>query len=264
MNDAISAFSINVLLLLNKPLSRFQLSNPYDPFIKRILPKIKSEQITSLQFNTRPLCNNIEPDCLSSLREVTSVSFNHPAYYTQISRYIGCFSNLTRVSLYSDDRLDYEILKSALQQIGQKVKRFEIHCPKLVCTNDDSKKLGGRSTLTTRIEYFLLDVACYSSTSTNHRLKHDQSSSFMPIADLMRKMPNTRRIHIIGKTFDVERCLDEEQWKLVNMCPELEKIIVKVLRETSQDRRFFTRKAVEIQTMLRTTRPTITFQIRFL
>ncbi|CAF3501203.1 unnamed protein product [Rotaria sp. Silwood1] len=72
INDAISAFSIRILFLLQKPQSKFQLSNLYDPFTKIILPKINKEQIISLQLKGSRSYFDVKEDFLSQFREVVS------------------------------------------------------------------------------------------------------------------------------------------------------------------------------------------------
>jgi len=51
LNDAISAFSIDILRLLDNSELNFQLSNPSIPFIKMILQYFKVKQIVSFRLN---------------------------------------------------------------------------------------------------------------------------------------------------------------------------------------------------------------------
>ncbi|CAF3499226.1 unnamed protein product [Rotaria sp. Silwood1] len=137
LNDAISAFSIDILSLLNNFQSKFQLPNPYDPFIKMIFRKIKSEQIVSLEFNTSQLWLETELAFLSNINKVISITLHNSPYSDQINEYIKCFPNLTRLSLYYDDKVNYFIFNEVLIQARQQIRRFEIHCPEIFCTDDD-------------------------------------------------------------------------------------------------------------------------------
>ncbi|CAF4058801.1 unnamed protein product [Rotaria sp. Silwood1] len=231
LNDAISAFSIDILSLLNNYQSKFQLSNPFNPFIKMIFRKIKSEQIVSLAFTTSQLWLDTELTFLSNFNKVTSIILHNSSYTNQISEYINCFPNLTHLSLYYDDKINYYILNEVLIQVRQQIKRFEIHCPEIVYTDDDGiGQLKKRQMVTTRIKYFLLDVGRYPSTSTNSHLQHYKSWFFMPLADLMKKMPNIQHIHIISNKYNIEYFFDDDQWKLVlNRCSQLKKITLQLL-----------------------------------
>ncbi|CAF1501293.1 unnamed protein product, partial [Rotaria sp. Silwood1] len=231
LNDAISAFSIDILSLLNNYQSKFQLSNPFNPFIKMIFRKIKSEQIVSLAFTTSQLWLDTELTFLSNFNKVTSIILHNSSYTNQISEYINCFPNLTHLSLYYDDKINYYILNEVLIQVRQQIKRFEIHCPEIVYTDDDGiDQLKKRQMVTARIKFFLLDVGRYPSTSTNSHLQHYKSWFFMPLADLMKKMPNIQHIHIISNKYNIEYFFDDDQWKLVlNRCSQLKKITLQVL-----------------------------------
>ncbi|CAF5003352.1 unnamed protein product [Rotaria sp. Silwood1] len=191
-----------------------------------ILRKIKSEQIVSLAFNTSQLWLDTELTFLSNFNKVTSIILHNSSYANQVSEYIKCFPDLTHLSLYYDDKINYYILNEVLIQVRQQIKRFEIHCPEIVYTDDDGiGQLKKRQMVTTRIKYFLLDVGRYPSTSTNSHLQHYKSWFFMPLADLMKKMPNIQHIHIISNKYNIEYFFDDDQWKLVlNRCSQLKKI----------------------------------------
>lgn len=266
LNDAISAFSIHIYPLLTENQSEFELSNPCDSFIKIILSKIKSEQIISLQFNTNRLWSKTELTFLSKFKEVRSIKLHNVLQCDQIEQYKGCFPNLTRVCFYYDNKTDYLILSNVANQISSKTRRLEIHYPGIFCTDRASiEEIKKRYWTATKVESFLLNVDYYPSTSTSNRLEERQSGFIIPIADFMKQMPSARDIHIIINDRGIEHFVDDYQWELVvAVCSQLIKIKLQMPRNTCQNQRLLMKKALEIQTILRTKRQTIQYEISFL
>ncbi|CAF4639732.1 unnamed protein product, partial [Rotaria sp. Silwood2] len=93
LNDAISAFLIRILFLLQN----IQWYNPYDPFIKTILPKISKEKMISLQLNEHLMYSHIEEDLLCKFREVVSISLHNLSSTYRIFTYMKMCLNLIRV-----------------------------------------------------------------------------------------------------------------------------------------------------------------------
>ncbi|CAF4421473.1 unnamed protein product, partial [Rotaria sp. Silwood2] len=250
LNDAISAFSIRIFFLLQNTQSKFQLSNPYDPFVKTILPKIKKEQIISLQSSEHRLHLGIEEDLLSKFRDVFSLSLHNLLLSYRMYTY--------------DMEVEYKLFNELLDELKNKIKRFEIHCPGIFGNQTDVDSLKQMNKKMTSIQYFLLDIGHHSLTATNEHLQHNKPFVvFITSIGFISRMPCIRYIHLIIKNYDVEHFLDDDQWKIpVELCSSLQKIILQVLGNTFH-RAWWINEVLEIQTTLRIIRPTINFQIYF-
>lgn len=265
LNDAISTFSIDILSLLNYPHSKFHLSNPCDPFITKILPKIGTKKIVSLQFNPSRLLSKSQLSFLSHFTEVRSVTIHNSPESNAIHEYIQCFPKLICLCLHYDKKGNYSELKGMLHQCEHQIKRLEIHHPGISYTCSDKKRSENEDRTTTNVQCFLLDISHKHLIPTNDCGWHQQSDFIMPLSEFMKKMSHVQYIHVIMNKNDIEPFLDDDPWKrIVNICSGLKKIRLQVLRSTAQDEQFLRRKILEIQTILRNIRQIIKFQINFL
>lgn len=104
LNDAISAFSIDILRLLDNSELNFQLSNPSIPFIKMILKYFKVKQIVSLQLNAIEMWSERN---LSIFQNVISITLLNLPYDNEITYLEKYFPNLTCLSLWYDNEINF-------------------------------------------------------------------------------------------------------------------------------------------------------------
>ncbi len=104
LNDAISAFSIDILRLLDNSELNFQLSNPSIPFIKMILKYFKVKQIVSLQLNAIEMWSERN---LSIFQNVISITLLNLPYDNEILYLEKYFPNLTCLSLWYDNEINF-------------------------------------------------------------------------------------------------------------------------------------------------------------
>ena len=262
LNDAINAFSINILPLLNHPQAKFHLSNSCDPFIKKILPKVRSEQIVSLESTASQMWTKAELDFLSRFKEVNFISLRNLQYSYGTGNYMKYFPNLTCLCLYFDNKVDYIKLINIIRRFQHQLKRLEIHCPGLFIPNINKDQSTNVQTVKINAKYFLLDIGRYSSTPT-HGIRHDYESSFcIARAAFMKEMRNIKFIHIITNSDDTAYISDEGPWRcIVKECSKLKKIRIEVCGNTSQNEQFLTKKALELQTALSDRRKKSNFKL---
>ncbi|CAF3811326.1 unnamed protein product, partial [Rotaria sp. Silwood1] len=215
INDAISAFSIRILFLLqNNIQSKFQLSIPFGQFIKIILPKINNEKIISLQLKESRLYSYIQEEFLSQFKEVISVSLHDLSHTYPINNYMRIYPKLTRLSLSYDNEVRYDFLNEILDNVHPKIKRFEIHCSDVIVNRIHENSLDETNAIMTNIEYFLLDIGHYRGIATNRYLQYCEPFYFITRIKFLGKMPCIRYIHLIIKNCDVEQFLSDEKWKI--------------------------------------------------
>jgi hypothetical protein len=104
LNDAISAFSIDILRLLDNSELNFQLSNPSIPFIKMILKYFKVKQIVSLRLNAIEMWSERN---LSIFQNVISITLPNLPYDNEILYLEKYFPNLTCLSLWYDNEINF-------------------------------------------------------------------------------------------------------------------------------------------------------------
>ena len=104
LNDAISAFPIDILRLLDNSELKFQLSNPSIPFIKMILKYFKVKQIVSSQLNAIEMWSERN---LSIFQNVISITLLNLPYDNEIIYLDKYFPNLTCLSLLYDNEINF-------------------------------------------------------------------------------------------------------------------------------------------------------------
>jgi hypothetical protein len=105
LNDAISAFSIDILRLLDNSELNFQLSNPSIPFIKMILKYFKVKQIVSLQLNA--IDEMWSERNLSIFQNVISITLLNLLCDNEITHLETYFPNMTCLSLWYDNEINF-------------------------------------------------------------------------------------------------------------------------------------------------------------
>ncbi len=263
MNDAISAFSPVLIPWLNNPNLRFQLSNPSVPFMRMIDQKIQPEQIVSVELQS---WSQTDVEFLSIFRGVISMSLVNFPYENRIDQYKICFPNLTCLSLYYDDEINFHRFHNIFDQLWNGIHRLEIHTTGIPCIHYGISPFDNLYKLNVGIKYFLFDVGHFSLISMNNCFEHSQSCFSMTLIDFIKTMRNIRYVCLIINKDDVEKFFDLELWEdSVMICSQLKKIKIQILGKiNSEDGEQLRSNALNMQTCLQSIRQTIKFQIQFL
>ncbi|CAF1256141.1 unnamed protein product [Adineta ricciae] len=266
LNDAISAFSINVLHLLNKSKSfKFQLSNLNDPIIAKILSKIPHDKSVSLYFDGR---ETVSENCLTRiarLREINSITLSAASKYEdQIEVYKRNFPKLTRLSLYFDNELSYDKFYDLFDLLGPGIQRFEVRCPGISHNYSYAPRSNYWRAEANKIESFLLDLNHHRSAPTNDSVHADAQSFSKEMISWIMKMKSIKYFYFVGDRDDVKQFLHENQWTgIKDACFNLQKISLQVVESIFDDRQVLVQQAQEIQTRLCNGQKTILFRVGF-
>jgi hypothetical protein len=259
LEDAITAFSTNILPLLHKYKTRVHLSEPSKPFTKMILRKLDPEQIVSLQVNT----NHSKLDTLDVFNRIIALTFLGLQHIDRIKDCQAHFLNLICVSFWYDTEVDFYSLSNIFYQLSKTIKRVAIRCAGSFCTHYFSYKTNMEYLENTTIEYFLIDVSHIPLRSMNNCFHHHSSCFLMMAMSTIKNLINIRHICFVANKYNIEELLDLEQWtNLVIMCRQLKKVTLKVLRTALRNERLI-QKVSAIQKELYNVRQTIKFQIIF-
>lgn len=260
LNDAINAFSIDILPLLDLPQAKFHLSNPSGLFIKKILPKIKPDKIVSLEFRSKWLSTEHLSSASTKLISVTCYDLQNLSLRRD---YIRCFPNWTRLCFYYDHETNYVVLENILYEFQRQLKRFEIHCPGLYVSYNDIDPPKDIEKKMIMVEYLLLDISLQSSRPMYGFLDSYQRRYFGAEMKLMKTMPNIRYLHLIVRNDDIERVCYFTIWQLIALTfSKLKKIQIDVRGTTFEQRESLMNRALTLQTEISAHRESFKFKIR--
>ena len=263
LNDLISAFSTNIISLLNKYKTRAHLFDPSDTFIRMIRRKLNPEQIVSFQLSSVYFESKTESKSLAIFNKVMGLTFLNLQALDKISEYGTLFPDLTRLSLRYDNEVNFNELNAAFNQLPNSIKRFEIHCAGLLCTDSNPRSLRMLYKENFIIEYFLFDMGKHPLSSTRNIFLGHNSSFLMMTIKFIRKMVKIQRVCFVTNKYNIEEFLAVDEWmNLVRMCRQLKKVTLKVLESMSPDEQL-TQKVLKIQKELHNVRQTIKFQVIF-
>ncbi|CAM4844259.1 unnamed protein product [Rotaria magnacalcarata] len=167
LNDAINAFTINILPLLRERETPVEICDPDSLFINTILPKLKAKQVISLRLTTNWFCTEQDLSRLNSFSNIFTLSlFNFPDIKL-INIYQNYFPQIKNLCLWYDSEVNFTLLHDLFGYLNYSIKRFEVHCPGYVCPhfNPDQCKVAFCGAY--GIEYFLFD-ALHIATNTRN------------------------------------------------------------------------------------------------
>jgi hypothetical protein len=258
LNDAVNAFSTNILSLLRKNKMKVHISEPSDKFMSMVLQKLDPEQIVSLRFDTNGFGLKLE---LAALQNITSLTLLNLQFMEYISECAIHFPKLTRLLLWYDNEVGFNFLSSMFRHLQSPIERLEIRCAGALCTHYDTKELYLPQMGNVSINYFLLDVRHLPVTSTNECFRQYESCFLMTIIDLIKSMRNIRHVCFIVNKYNLEKLLHVNEWiSLLYASSELKKVTLCVLGSVLEDEQVNT-KLLEIQNKFYNMRRIIKFQV---
>jgi hypothetical protein len=260
LNDAINAFSTNILPILCKFKTKVHIAEPSYAFIKTILRKLNPEQIVSMKIDAKQQFLERELASLTTLNKITSISLLNLQQTDKINIYEAYLRNLTCISLWYDNEITYDIIASIINQVYSPIKRFEIHSPGALCIHYCPSERNTGSMINSSIEYLLIDMSHFPLTSIKNCLQCYPSCLLMTIIDFIKSLPNIHHVCLITNKYNLTNLLDVKEWnRLLDLSRKLKKVTLRVLDSVLEDRDN-TEKILEIQTMLR---QQIKFQVTF-
>ncbi|CAF3056754.1 unnamed protein product [Rotaria sp. Silwood2] len=262
LNDAINAFSNNILSFVHKYETKIHISESSYTFINMIIRKIKLEHIISLHLNDVSFSKIKELNSSIIFTNVISLTLLNYQLMNFIKEYEEYFPNLIRFCLWYDNQVNFHIISGISSQFWSSIKRFEIHCAGPLCTHYNINEFTMRLLRNYTIEYFLLDVRHLPLPSMYECRDFQESCVLMITIDFIAKIHNIRHVHlIISNQYDLKKLLNAYEWiELTNTCHQLKKITLQVMESIFEDQQLIM-KIIEIQNKLYNIRKTIKFQV---
>jgi hypothetical protein len=263
LNDAIKAFSTNILPIIRNSKRKVHISDPSDAFMKMILRKLNPEQIVSVQFNGERPCSEINLTSSTMFDNVTSMSLLNLQHADEIILYKAYFPNLTCVSLHYDNEIGLKSLNAMLGRLETRIKRLEIRCGGALCTHYDTDERNIFGMGNYSLDYFSIDISHFPVVSRNQCFQQYASCFLMMVTDFIKNMCTIRHVRLITDECYLKKLLNVNEWKsLVYVCFRLETIILRVLGSLLNNVQV-EKKQLEIQEALVNVRQNILFKVVF-
>ncbi|CAF2076390.1 unnamed protein product [Rotaria magnacalcarata] len=263
LNDAINAFSNNILPLLSQQETKVEICDPSSLFINTMLQKLTPEQVVSLRLTTSWYRTQEELSRLTRFTNVISLSLLNFQDIRSIEIYRTNFPRLTSLCFWYDNELNFTIFRELLQYLWYSIKRFEVHCPGNFCSHADQDQYNNLLFANYNIEYFLFDLSTFPLPPTSDCTKQLPSCFLMTAIDLIKYMLNLRYFQLITNIDSISKLLDLNEWvRMTSYCSRLTKITLRVLGRMKADDEM-SQKIVEIQNALCTLSQNTQFQVIF-
>jgi hypothetical protein len=251
LNDAISAFSDNILPSLYKYNTKVQICEPSKGFVNMILRKIDLQQIVSLHVNAVRLWSDLDLPSLVIFTNVISLTLVNPSDINQINKYTELFPKLNCLSLCYDTEINFNTLSDILCQSFRPIRRFEIHCAGSPCRYYQCQP-NQFYTQNLNVRYFLFDVRNCPLPSMTECFRQDKLCFLLSTINFIKSMHNIRYVHLVANKHHVDKVLDWNQWKtLLDICPQLKKITIEMFQSIISGEQLI-QKALEINKVLQT------------
>ncbi|CAF0958338.1 unnamed protein product [Adineta steineri] len=261
LNDAISAFSTDILCLLDNSQLNFQLTNPSISTIKIILQNFQAKQIVSLQLTTIKKWLEKHLNIFQNVISITLLNQPHKNEIIYLNKY---FPSLTCLSFCYDDEIDLNEFNQIFHQFSHQTKRLEINCAGILCRHYDTTFLTKSYLENSTVQYCLIDVRYFPLISSDQCSMSHSSCFLKSIIDFIKRMTCIQHVHLVINKNDIEQLLNINDWTaLLNRYSQLKKITIEVLGNTFQNEQL-EEQAMYIQNELRNTRETVKFQIKFI
>ncbi|CAF3798729.1 unnamed protein product [Rotaria sp. Silwood1] len=220
-----------------------------------MIENINRDQIVSLRLKGNQIRSIMEltsPSIFHNVRVVTLLNLQHVNHLNDFKIRLP---NLAGPFLRYDSKVDFHSVCKVFNYSEQPMQRFKIHCGYLRCPHRHTSIILKKiKNLNETVEYFLLNVTHASMGFLKNCAQYYTTCFLMAITDFIKIMRKVRH---------VDRLLDIKEWtSLVTTCHQLEKITIKVIRNTSQDIQL-TENIERIQQELFNVRQNIEFQMTF-
>ncbi|CAF4285574.1 unnamed protein product [Rotaria socialis] len=263
LNDAINAFSNNILPLLSQQETKVEICDPSSLLINTILRKLKPQQVVSLRLTASWYRKQEELSRLARFTNVISLSLLNFQDIRAIEIYRTNFPRLTRLCFWYDNELNFTFFREVLQYLWSSIKRFEVHCPGNFCSHADQDQYNSLLFPNYDIEYCLFDLSNFPLHPTSDCTKQLPSCFLTAAIGLTKYLLNLQYFQLITNMDSVSKLLDLNEWiRMTSHCPRLTKITLRVLGRMKADDEM-SQKIVEIQNALCTLSQNTQFQVIF-
>ncbi|CAF4505244.1 unnamed protein product [Rotaria socialis] len=247
LNDAIQAFSTNILPLLRQNCTKVMICDPSETFINMILRKIKPQQITSLCLNMSWLLTQANLDSLHIFPNVTSLTVMNFQQIDAIDNYTAPFPKLKCLSLWYDYEISFKFLSIIFEKFQSSINEFRICCAGAVCDHSIMDNFDRIYAKKSNIKYFLFDMSQFPLTSMNNCLQHRHSCFLKSLFGFIKVVYTVPCVRLIINCNDAKILLDINEWRnLIRTCSQLRKITLEVFGSLSADVEV-SQKIIEIQ-----------------
>jgi len=222
-----------------------------------VLQKSNPEYIVSLRLKSHYF-DFASSAIFTNIISLTLVNFED---LSKIQECKTCFPKLISLSLWYDEAVDYNRLSVIFQKLRNPIKRLELHSAKTIHTSYFNNERIREFMQNTTIEYFLLDIDYINSNLMKNFVGGYDACFLNKTIHFIKHMINIRYVHLMINYFNLEKFLDENEWKnLINECHQLRKIKLQVTGDMLEDKEW-TKKVQNIQKELREIRENIKFQV---
>ena len=232
LNDAINAFSDNILSSLREHNTRVQISDPSKGFLNMILRTMNVEQIVSLHINAFQFYEDIRLSSFSTLTNVISLTLFNPLALNEIIKYALYFDKLSCLSVWYDHKASFDDLTQILHKMHGPIRRFEIHCTGICCPHylGQSKQVYLQN-LT--VKYFLFDIGHSLVPFLEHWVTECKPCLLLAIIDFIESTHNIQYVRLITSIYNVDEVLQSNQWKdLMDACSKLKNVTIEMVHST--------------------------------
>ena len=257
LNDAVNAFSDNILLLLQEYHTRVHLSQSNPAFVDRVLQTLNPEQIASFRIDTIHTKIDRYLSTTLKLTNIVSLTLFNSTDVLEINQNISQFPHLLCLSLSYDREVDFIIMASVFRQLCKPLKRLEIHGIGAFCMHFYEYLLISSAASNAHVKSLLIEVGHLLLPSRNQCRQEYQFCFLTTIKDLLSAMGSIRHVRLITDKHNLDQVLDWNQWTtLINKCSQLKTITVETWRYTSSGEQYV-EKAMEIRTTSHRTKKTL-------
>ncbi|CAF2072996.1 unnamed protein product [Rotaria magnacalcarata] len=250
LNDAVNAFTINILLLLREGETAVEICDPDNLFINTILSKLEAKQVVSLRLTANWYCTQQDLSRLNSFSGIRTMSLLNFPDIKLLHMYQDYFPHIKNLCLWYDNEVNFTLFHDLFRYLNPSIKRFEVHCPGYICPHSDSNQWDIEFFTNYRIEYFLFDLSHFPLSPTSDCTNQWPSCFLITIMDLIKYIPNIQYFQLITSIGSMRKLLDLNEWiRMTSYCSRLAKITLRVLGCVEADEEI-SQKRIEIRNTL--------------
>ena len=257
LNDAINAFSIDILPLLREARTRVQLVNPSDRFLEMVRQHLDPSQVTSIRLPGALLESTQGFSALFTFNRLISVSVVNPGSLVSLGRCLEKFSTVRAVYLWCESEFRFNIFTDLLSSPFNRITRLEIHCAGTSCDHYAIDQRRDRYPRNDSIETFVFDAGHFPLAFDRFCPSEDRFCFLRSAVEFIQSLVNVRRVRFITNRREIVTFLRADQWQqLITECLRLEQVIIQLV-----DGGEFAWEAEKIEEQLRVFRPGMIFRI---
>ena len=258
LDDAIDAFSMNILPLLRDGYSEVHLSSPSNEYLKMIVEHLDPRQIISVRFNGNlpPWERDFSP--FRMFDRLTFLTVVHGKWLCASDYLLTRFPHIRVLSLCYEAEFNFGRLLCLRSLLSGSITSLHIRCADYISVHFSSSTQLYQHMPNPKITSFTFDSAHYGWPGENDYPPHHSSKVFTSVMEFIHSLVNVRQVRFITNRFRIETLLEIAQWvKLSRECAHLERVTIQVMGHVE-----FTEQVKKIEEELRQLRPGVIFRIK--